>query len=277
MSIIQGNKFIRLSHFTYAPPPGTEGNVFKINDYRHLVSTFEVRKLKDNDIIYTHTFFVKSLFRQLSKLDKKVTVITHNCDTVADAIPPDNVKIWFTTNVNVTHERVQSIPIGLENDRWYPEKKLFMASVTKKKKEFKKMLYLNHNIATNPSKRQAPYDALEGKPWVSSIRGINGQGIKEYIDDIYNHPFVVCPEGNGIDTHRVWECLYVGTIPVQIRNINNQFYTDLPILFINDWSELTEKFLADEYMKITSAPWNIKKLEFEYWQNEIKSGHTVLQ
>ncbi len=131
------------------------------------------------------------------------------------------------------------------------------------------MLYLNHNIKTNPAKRQLPYDILGGRAWVTTANGSNGQGFDNYLDNIYNHPFVVCPEGNGIDTHRVWECLYMATIPIQIRNINNQFYTDLPILFIDSWEELTERFLSDKFMEFAETKWNLQKLDFNYWKDKI--------
>ena len=274
--IIQGNKFKALAKFNFAPPFNTEGNVFPSNDYRHLASTLDTRQVKDNDIIYTHTFFVKSLFDRLKKLNKQVIVITHNADTPADVIPPDNVKMWWSTNVNIQHERVRSIPIGLENDIWFPEKKIKMAQIVKKPKKFKNMLYMNHNVKTNPAKRQRPYDILQYEPWVTVEYGSNGKGFDEYLDNIYNHPFVVCPEGNGIDTHRVWECLYLKTIPIQVRNINNQFYTDLPILFINDWEELTGEFLVDRFMEMDGKEWNMDKLNFEWWQDEINGRHPVL-
>jgi hypothetical protein len=28
------------------------------------------------------------------------------------------------------------------------------------------------------------------------------------------YKYVICPRGNGIDTHRVWEALYLGVVPV---------------------------------------------------------------
>ena len=31
---------------------------------------------------------------------------------------------------------------------------------------------------------------------------------------LLNYMFVICPEGNGIDTHRMWEALYLRTIPI---------------------------------------------------------------
>ena len=80
----------------------------------------------------------------------------------------------------------------------------------------------------------------------------------------------MCPEGNGIDTHRTWECLYMNTIPIEKININNQYYTDLPICFVNRWKEITEEFLEKEYIRINSIKWNMNKLSFEYWRNKIK-------
>ena len=38
--------------------------------------------------------------------------------------------------------------------------------------------------------------------------------IEEYERDLLTSNFVLCPEGNGIDTHRVWEALYSGSIPI---------------------------------------------------------------
>jgi hypothetical protein len=90
-----------------------------------------------------------------------------------------------------------------------------------------------------------------------------------YLDDIYNHKFVLCPEGNGTDTHRIWECLYLNTIPIEKRNINNSFYEDLPICFVDDWEEITEDFLNREYERITNTEYDMSKIDFKYWKQKI--------
>lgn len=273
---IQGQKFKSLADFRYAPQRGRNAdpyrndiNNFSSSDYRYLTNTLDMRGLKDKSIIYTHTFYIDQLFELLEKADNKVIVITHNADNNVDICPPENVLIWFTQNVNIKHKCIQSIPIGIENDIWYPDKKDKMLRKVLKRKIFKNLLYINHNIKNNVEKRLKPYEVLGNRSWVTTGNGINGQGFDIYLDNLYNHPFVVCPEGNGMDTHRVWECLYIGTIPIQIRNINNQFYTDLPILFIDDWEEITERFLHDEYMRIVDGKWNRDKLWFSWWKNEI--------
>jgi hypothetical protein len=267
MSFIQGNKFISLADFVFAPP-----NDIPKGDYRYLINTLDKRSLNNGDIIYTHSFYAKQLFEYLPR-DKKITVITHNSDLNIDFPPPDNV-LWYTQNVNIKHPRIKSIPIGLENDHWYPEKKTRLFEKLKKPKVYRNMLYMNHNTGTNPA-RLIPYKLFENESWVTAERGRNGQDINNYLDNVYNHPFVICPEGNGMDTHRTWECLYLRTIPIEKRNINNQFYTDLPICFVDEWEEINEIFLFNEFKRMVAVKWNLAKLNFDYWKNEIKSDHTI--
>jgi hypothetical protein len=81
--------------------------------------------------------------------------------------------------------------------------------------------------------------------------------------------FVLSPEGNGIDTHRLWEALVIGTIPIEKRNINNSFYSDLPICFVNKWSDITLDFLEKEYIRIKSTNYDLNKLTFSYWKDKI--------
>jgi hypothetical protein len=62
----------------------------------------------------------------------------------------------------------------------------------------------------------------------------------------------------------------LGTIPIERKNLNNRFYDNLPICFVNEWEDLTEEFLEREYRRIKSDKWNIAKITFEYWKNKIR-------
>ena len=282
IDFIQGNKFKGLTDIHYAPQRGPvpdnyfweSVNNIPVNDYRYLKNTMDVNTLKDGDVIYTHTFYVDQLFELIKTLNVRLIVVTHNCDTSRGVTPPNNVIRWYTTNVDVIHPRVESIPIGLENDIWFPlvYKKDKMIDKLKQPRDYRELVYMNHSIRTNSVKRLEPYRVLEGKPWVLSERGANGIGFDEYLDNIYNHRFVVCPEGNGMDTHRTWECLYMGSVPIEKRNTNNRFYTDLPICFIDDWRQVTIDFLVEEDERIKESVWNMDKLRFQYWKNKITNN-----
>lgn len=267
MDWIQGDKFKALTPLTYSPTVKAPG------DYDNLENTLDISKLSDVNLVYTHTIYAKQLFEVIAGVKNTFVIITHNADINVDStfILPGNVIKWYTQNVNVTDSRIESIPIGLENDRWFKglKKKEKMEGLLTKPKKIRNWVYMNHNINTNMVKRAVPYYYLENKYFVSSRHGMNGHNFDEYIDNVYHHRFVICPEGNGLDTHRTWEALYLGTIPIEKKNINNQFYKDLPISFVRNWDEVTEDFLAEEYARITTKEWNLDKLKFEYWKNKI--------
>ena len=202
--------------------------------------------------------------------------ITHNTDLEVNNLYnlPRNVIKWYSTNVNIIDERVEPIPIGLENNNWFPhlkkQEKIF--EKIKTIKCCKNLVYMNHNIGTNIEERRIPFDLLKEEDFVTTQMGANGKYFDSYLDNVYNHKFVICPEGNGIDTHITWETLYLGSIPIVKRCVNNLSLNDLPICFIDYWSDVTEEFLNKEYDRITNTTnWNLEKLTMNYWLKKIKA------
>jgi hypothetical protein len=247
--------------------------------------------LADNEkIFYCHIHEAMDFFKNPPK--DNFVLITHNSDgkvtdnpkrfnqgssndcDITKIVLPQNLIKWYTQNVDVTHEKIESIPIGLENSMWFTNIKKWekIEQKSTEPKEYKNLLYICHNIRTNPTERTEPYQIFNNKSWVTLEHGINGNNFDNYLNKIHSHKFVLCPEGNGTDTHRTWETLYVGSIPVEKRNLNNIFYQDLPICFVNKWSDITEDFLDKEYERITNTKWNLEKLNFDYWKNKIKNN-----
>ena len=291
MDFITGDKFKELADFTFSPEKKLDG------DYDNLANTFRPMALHQAraNIVYTHTMYVSSLFELLRVLKQyKFVVITHNSDNYVEheydhadsfytadgfgqnqawfAIPP-NVIRWFTKNVNCSDNRIESIPIGIQNDRWLTkhDKKKMIEEKVKEPHSYRNLMYMNFRVGTNATKRQPVYDLFKDKPWVTVLQGQDGHDVAGYIDSIYNHKFVICPEGNGIDTHRTWETLYLGSIPIEKRNINNQFYKDLPICFVDDWEEVTEEYLNGWLNWSQGQMWNMNMINFGYWKNKILS------
>lgn len=268
MDWITGEKFVGVSDMVYYP----EG----AKDCNPLENTFCPCALKERNIVYTHTLYVRQLFDIISKIPVEFVVVTHNCDENVDEsyLPiPDNVVHWFTQNVAVNHPKIESIPIGLENSKWFKNitKKAKMETKLDSSKQYKNLVYLNSNVKTNPAERQPLYDLFSNVNWVTVEQRLNGQDFDGYIDNIYNHKFVFCPDGNGIDTHRLWETLYLGSIPICKEGINVGFYDELPIVTVEDWSDVTEKKLLNGFVYKYMNNWNKEMLAFEYWKNRIRS------
>jgi hypothetical protein len=47
---------------------------------------------------------------------------------------------------------------------------------------------------------------------------------------------------------------------------------DLPILFVDDWKEVTQDRLLAEQKRIESTSWNMEKLKVGYWIKVIKES-----
>ncbi|KAL6762076.1 hypothetical protein V8C86DRAFT_2524707 [Haematococcus lacustris] len=52
----------------------------------------------------------------------------------------------------------------------------------------------------------------------SEIVSVPRKPFKDMLDTMASYRFCICPRGNGLDAHRVWECLLVGSIPVYVSD-----------------------------------------------------------
>lgn len=84
--------------------------------------------------------------------------------------------------------------------------------------------------------------------------------------------FSLCPPGNGIDTHRLWEDMILGLIPIVKTSPLDPLYKQYPIVIVNDWSEVTESNLQKWYEEFKDAiisDETLEKLQQSYWLNKI--------
>jgi hypothetical protein len=153
-----------------------------------------------------------------------------------------------------------------------------MVDVSNESVDKQTLAYLNFNINTYYKERQYVFDKFKNQPWTKIGNIVNTiEGRKQFLRDIKASKFVICPRGNGIDTHRLWETLYMGSIPVVKYEPTHHLFKDLPILFINDWDEVTEEFLNEKYIEITNKEWNMEKLKLSYWENFIRTTISNIQ
>ena len=92
---------------------------------------------------------------------------------------------------------------------------------------------------------------------------------QEFLTKLATAKFCICPRGNAIDTFRLWDCLYVGTIPIVVREaVFHEQLSDLPILFLDHYSEyrqLSAEFLERTYETYLRTAFNYSKLDVRYW------------
>lgn len=180
---------------------------------------------------------------------------------------PASVRVWFAQNADVRDGRLIPIPIGLERDRWFPHLRKKEVILTLPAVEKTGLLYLNFNPCTHWA-RPALYEML----WWGTVEPRhNGIDFLHYAQQIKRHKFVLCPDGNGMDTHRTWEALYLGSYPIVQRHVfTEEFAKVLPLLVVDDWNEITEQFLYSKYEDFASKEWHWEALKINYWENLIK-------
>ncbi len=94
----------------------------------------------------------------------------------------------------------------------------------------------------------------------------------EYITKLKDYKFAVSPEGNGIDTHRAYEALMAGCIPiVEESEVMRAKYPDLPILWTTDYSDLTAQYLESHWITMLDRTYDFSPLFLSYYTPEIQT------
>jgi hypothetical protein len=167
-------------------------------------------------------------------------LVTHNsdgeiyeCDEINDILNYSKLLKWYAQNIRMNHAKLVFMPIGIANSQW-PHGNLdnFRAENLKSKT---KGIYFNFNVYTNLSKRMYCFNRLKNK-----LEWLNEVSPRENIQRLSEYEFCICPEGNGVDTHRLWEALYVNTIPIVIKSDFTDILLEnnVPIVVLDDWSQL---------------------------------------
>jgi hypothetical protein len=164
---------------------------------------------------------------------KQFTLIVHNTDRPFGLAQLGMVlplcRHIYAINTTIVHPRLTTIPLGFV-DRQLP----FLRSFTRPDVPRDIEIYANFTQATNDDKRRACIAAYAGNPRVTWRSGLP---VPEYYADLCRSKFVLCPEGTGIDTHRVYEAILCGATPVVLRNSLASLYARLPVCIVDAWTD----------------------------------------
>lgn len=99
-----------------------------------------------------------------------------------------------------------------------------------------------------------------------------------YLKELRRSKFILAPSGLGWDCYRIWEALHFGTIPIIERYHRpndgwRRTLEGLPVLWVEDFSEVTPSLLRAEYIKIASkaSEYQFEKLTRQWWIQFIRS------
>ena len=162
-----------------------------------------------------------------------------------------HVKTWLTQNYddNGSNYKLKPYPIGLDlhtvrsDATNTPEKKLqTIAYIRDTWKDKVKIHKIFCDVSTNSKDRFGQ----QRKKVVALLSTVDHAHVLEKrmkLEDVWNqyakHTFVVCPPGNGRDTHRCWEVLALGSIPIVLSSTIDPLFKQLPVIILQKWEHIT--------------------------------------
>lgn len=265
----------------------------------NLIQTNKFSKLHDNEnFFFSKIDLINSTIQNIKSTNNKCVLIVGNgdlpfTDEINDRIPNNVVKI-FTQNNLTTSERVESLPLGIGNsepchndghgEHWENVKEKVTKLTNIKNKiydEFK--IYCNFNNETFPTHRSLVKNISSELDYI--VLNDNDLLYDDFINNILNTSCNLCPAGNGLDTHRLWETLYCNRIPItfkvnETRSYNwsgdkliglyENIYKKLPIIILDNVNDLKDKELLITKLNEVSDNWkNSYLLDYNYWENKI--------
>ncbi len=242
-----------------------------------LSSYEQLASLQQATTIFVYTHLLSAFFHKIApRLHRPFVLISHNSDDPVDErfqpyLNSPLLRHWFAQNAALEHEKLTALPIGLANSQWPHGNLELFRSINSKQITKHRLLYMNFTVGTNPGERRTIYEFFRNNPLVTVSCGLD---YAAYLEELASHIFCISPPGNGLDCHRIWECLYLGVIPIVKRNPAVAHFQDLPILLIDDWRQITEDFLHRAYTKLKAASTNTEKLDIRYWIEQIHSAAT---
>jgi len=260
-------------------PPFITGDAFRdladfIYDDTVDRANFPTATVPRHGIIFVKIDFIEEFAHTVHPtLPHPYILITHNGDRDVNAhhralLDSPKLIVWFAQNARITHPKLKPIPIGLEN-RYAPQGNKLdqLTKVMALPRTVKKdLLYMNFSIHTNPQERQPVWDLFASTQFCTM--GTN-QEYAEFLTSLSSSTFVICPPGNGMDSHRIWETLYVGSYPIVLHSPLDPLFVNLPVLIVNNWHEITEEFLMTHKARLDAQHFDRYTLQFEFWRNYI--------
>ncbi len=188
-------------------------------------------------------------------------------EEIFDKIPP-NVLAIYASNAIVNGGKVIPFPYGLQRKLNEKDNRLeIIQSMLDDKSLPTNLLYVNHSLYKGVNERN-DINAMFSNKGFAKV-DTDRLPYKLYYERIKASKFVLCPSGNaiGCECHRDWEALYMKRVPVVLRSpYLEKMFDKFPVLFVNDWSEVTEElliknnFLYDRAQKMDMSELDLKEI-----------------
>jgi hypothetical protein len=188
------------------------------------------------------------------RVTKHVSLVVHNSDELFTDDLYRQVKPYVTdvSAVNCATRHAKQLPLGLR-DHQYASHHDLLAVMNEPPVTRDILCLVNFLLATNPTERQGVYDRFKNNPLclvqheymfydIGKSLNFGDQETQrrrlEFYRTLKRCTYAICPPGRGIDTHRVYECIYLGVIPIVRSSPLDPLYSGMPVKIVVQWADL---------------------------------------
>jgi hypothetical protein len=245
------------------------------------ICDFVINKESDLDAFVRHdrssgiVFCRSDLAHELSRLSltnsPRQTLIVGNSDydfTALSQIPLDGFKSFYLQNSFISNDKnIFTLPIGIENLSIGINGLPNNLKVTKDWSSRSTKVMVGPFSPTHTERKELLLVAEQETKVFEVVQGPLSP--KRFAHEMNGYKFVACPRGNGIDTHRFWEALYRGSVPIVIASkwSNSLKYLDLPLIEVSNWAEAGDALKEFIDQRPPKPPSELKSLWLPYWKN----------
>lgn len=216
--------------------------------------------------------------------NKFVIFCSHEDTPIDDQIKiPENVLGIHAVNAGFFGDKIHPFPYGVQRpinrtDGPIDNRIEVLKEEIDKPQEPTRLLYINCGIGRN--KDRIPLLSFDGVPWATTRFNEDSMYFpydkyRDFLTEMRDHKFMVCPEGHGMDCHRNWELLYMRRVPIMKKS---PYFACLmqgfPVLYVEQWSDITLKLLEEsDHLYDEAQALNLNKLDLNLIFNHIKSSY----
>jgi hypothetical protein len=256
---LSGDSFKTLADYT---PYGKDGKN-KINRYR----------LTRADVLFVDGNKLSELLEnEFQNINAKVLITGNSDKNFTERIQlPNSIKLWLCQNNAISDlSMMRTLPIGIENVRLANLGFKSNYKIKIKDKILNKVI-VTPMSPTNVARFETVKWGYENPELADVYREMVPR--QDYFRLISKYKFVLCCEGNGFDTHRVWESLYLNNFPILLKTkwSSTLAHLDLPILLVDAYDQINQELLIDFYNKWKEFDSKTERiLWIQYWKNWIE-------
>jgi hypothetical protein len=227
---------------------------------------FDISKIKENDLVFLNLDYFENFINFLNNnsIQNKFILVTQNSDRDFTknmfSLIDRYVSKVYPINCNFKHEKVFKIPLGF-ND--HSTETLDEENFDFSKKQ--NLIYMNFKLHHH-SDRPICFDYFKKFNWVDVENEI--LPLKEFYDKLKTYKYCISPRGTGIDTHRIYESLLYGVIPVVKKSELDDLYENLPVLLVDSWKDVTEEYLINSYYENLSKYFEWKNNNPDWYKSK---------